>query len=177
MLVEVVLHAGGERVVDEVGEVLLEQVRPTANALNDGTSARALLPDVPAVLDRLDGRRVGRRATDAQLLEPLDQRRLGEAGRRLGLVAVRLDLAGVERVALGQRRQLALLLVGVVALVAVVDVGQAEALVGDDRADSVGRTRRRRPAQRVDWRPRRTVTVSPVASVICEAMVRFQISS
>ena len=111
---------------------------------------------------------------DAQLLEPLDQRRLGEAGRRLGVVAVGLELVGIERVALGHGRELTLLLVGVVALVAVVDVGQPEALMGDDRAagGELGVADRWRW-----WRPRRTVTVSPVASVICEAMVRFQMSS
>ena len=45
-------------------------------------------------------------------------------------------LVRVERLALGQRRQPALAIVGVgaVALVGVLDVGEEEALVGDDRA-------------------------------------------
>ena len=91
-------------------------------------------------------------------------------------MALGLDRAGIERVAFGHGRELALLHVGIVALVAVDHVGEAEALVGDDRAaggedDVLPRT------TRLVGRASRTVTVSPVASVICEAIVRFQISS
>ena len=49
-------------------------------------------PDVAAVDDRRDRRGVRRRPADAVLLERLDQRRLGEARRRLGEVLGRGDL-------------------------------------------------------------------------------------
>ena len=99
-----------------------------------------------------------------------------------------LDLVGGQPIALGQRRELALLLVDIVALVAVDDVGQPEALMGDDRAarrelvsaqlnvPSAPTSARAVPGAGLAA-PSRTVTVSPVASVICDAMVRFQISS
>ena len=86
--VELVLHRGGEVVVDEPPEVVLEQ--PDHRERDPGRHQRAaLLPDVAAVLDRLDDRRVGRRAADAELLQRLDQARLGVAGGRVGGVAVR----------------------------------------------------------------------------------------
>ena len=77
-LVEVLLHLGREVHVDDVGEVLDELV---GHDLTDvvGEEPAILEPDVAAVLDRRDDRRVGRRPADAQLLERLDERRLGEA--------------------------------------------------------------------------------------------------
>ena len=99
MAVEVFLDAGGELVVDELVEVLLHQS-------DDGERSPrrhqrlALLPHVAAVLHGLDDRRPRRRPADAQLLEPLDQRRFGVAGRRRGGVAVRgqrLDAARRRR--------------------------------------------------------------------------------
>ena len=86
-LVEVLLHGGGEVVVHESGEVELEQ-----GGHGEGTERRherrALLEDVVA-LDGLHDRGVRRWPTHPELLHPLDQRGLGEAGRRLGRVAVR----------------------------------------------------------------------------------------
>ena len=62
--------------------------------------------DVAAVDDRRDGRGVRRRPADPVLLERLDQRRLGEARRRLGEVLGRGHVLDRVRVAaLGQRRQ------------------------------------------------------------------------
>ena len=130
--VEVVLHPGGEGEVDQVGEVLLEQV-------DDGEGGerrdqgRPLLPHVAAVLDGVHDGRVGGGAADPELLEPLDQRRLGVARRRVGLVAVGHQLEDVEAIAFGQRGQLTSGVVAVVDLVEVLDVDEAEALVGDHR--------------------------------------------
>ncbi len=93
----------------------------------------AALEHVATVDDRADDRRVGGRAPDAELLEPLHERRLGEARRRLGLVAVGGELACHQAVALGECGKLALLRV-VGRLVGVLDVDPPEALVGDDGA-------------------------------------------
>ena len=125
---------GREVVVDEVVEVLLEQA-------DDGERGPrrherlALLPDVAAVLDGLDDRRPRRRPADAELLEALDERRLGVAGRRRRRVALRLERGDGDGVADGQRRhqRLALLAVGG-ALVAGLDVDGAVAGERDRRA-------------------------------------------
>ena len=85
-LVELVLHRRGEVVVDQAREVPLQQ--PDHGERQERRDQRlAPLEDVPAVLDRLHDRRVRRRPPDAQLLHRLDQRRLGVAGRRLGVCA------------------------------------------------------------------------------------------
>ena len=83
-VVQVVLDRGGEAVVDQTGEVGLEQAddrerRPRRHHRG------ALLEDVTAVLDRLHDRGVGGRPADAEFLHRLDQRRLGEARRRAGV--------------------------------------------------------------------------------------------
>ena len=80
--VERLFHRGGEVVVDEVREVTFEQLH-LRERLPRGNERGALLEHVVAGEDRLDHRHVGRRATDAALLELLHQRRLGEARRRL----------------------------------------------------------------------------------------------
>ncbi len=174
-LVEDVLHLRGELVGDEAGEVLLQQ--PDHRERQPGRHQRgALLVDVAAVEDRADDRGVRRRSADLALLELLDQRRLGVAGRRLGLVAGGAERGGGERVALGQRRAAASasssrrfeLSSGVL------DVGLEEAVEGDRAAargeDDVLAGRTAAP-------PSRTVTELPTASFICEATVRIQISS
>ena len=105
-LVELLLHPRGERDVDVVAEVLDQQVR---HDLGDrlGMEPPLLDPDVAAIDDRRDRRRVGRRPADPVLLERLDQGRLGEARRRLGEMLGRRDLdharaiAGRERSAAG----------------------------------------------------------------------------
>ncbi len=103
-LVEVVLHPGGEVVVHQVVEVSLEQTGDL-EGLEGRHEGRPLLPDVAPLLDRADDRGVGRGPADAALLEPLHQRRLGEARRGLGLVALRLEAQRREPFALLQRRQ------------------------------------------------------------------------
>ena len=78
--VELVLHRGGEVVVDQPAEMLLQQ--PDHGERHPRRHQRAaLLVHVAAVLDGLDDRRVRRRPADAQILERLDQRRLGVARR------------------------------------------------------------------------------------------------
>ena len=99
-LVELLLHPGREREVDVVAEVLDEEVRhDLADQL--GMEAPLLDPDVAPVEDRRDRRGVGRRPADPVLLERLDQRRLGEARRRLR------EVLGRRHVADGRDRALA----------------------------------------------------------------------
>ena len=81
----------GEVVVDEPGEVLLEQVDDREGE-ERRHERRAALEDVAAVEDRADDRRVGGRPADAALLERLDEARLGVARRRRGRVALRVEL-------------------------------------------------------------------------------------
>ena len=92
-LVELLLHAGREREVHVLAEVRHEQVGDDLPDLL-GVEAALLDPDVAALQDRRDRRRVRRRPADAVLLERLDQRRLGVPGRGLGEVLGRGDLAG-----------------------------------------------------------------------------------
>ena len=70
--VEVVFHRGGEVVVDEVAEVLLEQ-RDDGEGDEGGDERRPLLPDVATVLDGGDDAGVGGRSTNAELFHLLDQ--------------------------------------------------------------------------------------------------------
>ena len=170
-LVEVVLHAGRELVVDEAREVPLEQIdhREREKLRHEGL---ALLPDIAAVEDRPHDRRVGRRAADATLLERLDQAGLGEAGRRARRVTLGLERRRVEIVALGQLRQ-ALLFRIVADVVAAFLVGEQETAECDHGAR--GRELDRATVGR--WAAMRTETVCPRASAICEATVRFQIRS
>src|SRR5207248_11648995 len=108
--VEVVLHPGGEVVVDEPAEVLLEEGddREGEEGRDEG---RAPLEHVAAVEDRAEDRRIRRRTADAQLLERPDERRLRVAGGRARLVTLRLERAQLDRVALGEVRQAPLLVV------------------------------------------------------------------
>ncbi len=147
--VEVVLHLGGEVVVDEPAEVLLQQV-DHGEGQEGRHQRRALLEDVAAVEDGADDRRVRRRAADLALFQLLDQRGLGVAGRGLGGVAVGGDLLGGERVALGDLRQPALAVVELgVRVVGALDVRLQEAVEGDvlpDALNSASRPSARRAA-------------------------------
>ncbi len=121
--VELVFHAGGEGVVDQLAEVLLEQADHREGGPG-GHQRGALLPDVAAVLDGLHDRRVGGGAADAELLEPLDQRGLGEAGGRRGGVALGLELGRRERLADGEHGQQRLAVVeGGIGIVGALHVG------------------------------------------------------
>ena len=75
--VEVVLHACGKRVVDQLREVPLEQT-DHGEGREAGDQGRSLLPHVPPVEDRGDDRGVRGRTAHTQLLKALHQRRLGE---------------------------------------------------------------------------------------------------
>ncbi len=132
-LVEDVLHLRGELVVDLPGEVLLQQ--PDDGERDPGRhQRRALLVDVPAVDDRADDRGVRRRAADLAVLELLDQRGLGVARRRLGLVALGRQRGGVHGLALGQLGQRHLVVVAALAALGALDVRLEEPVEGDDSA-------------------------------------------
>nr|CRL79195.1 hypothetical protein CPGR_05191 [Mycolicibacterium malmesburyense] len=137
-LVEFVLHRRGEPVVDEATEMLFEQ--PDHGERHPRRHQRAAaLHDVAAVLDRLDDRGVRRRPADAEVLERLDQRRLGVAGGRGRVVPVGGELLGVHALALLQVRQPALGVVCLAAglLVDALDVGLQKAGEGDRAAAGV----------------------------------------
>ena len=133
-LVEILLHPRSEPVVDQVGEILFQQSdrRKGGERRNQG---RSLLPDVPAILNRGDDRRVRGGATDAQFFETLDQGGLGVTSRRLGGVAFRFDLLDSELVTLRHRRQAALLILQLgIGVIGTLDVGSQEAGERDDLA-------------------------------------------
>ena len=101
--VEIVLHRGGEPVVDQVREVALEQADHGEGG-ERGDQGGALLPDVAAVEDGGDHAGIGGRPAHPQLLHGLDQRSLRVAGRRLGGVRPRVEVVHRHRVPLGHRR-------------------------------------------------------------------------
>ena len=164
-LVELLLHARRELQVHELAEVLDQQV---GHDLADELRLQPALLDghVAAIDDGRDGRRVRGRPPDAVLLERLDERRLRVARRRLGEVLGGRDLANVGRVALCERRQLALLL-----------------LLRRRRRRGPRCRRGRSPRTASGWRwragrsgpaDRSTVVVSSSFGAICEAMARCQ---
>ena len=128
-LIEDALEIAGEAVVDELGEMLLEhggdgERGPARNERG------ALLPDVAAVLDRLDDGGVGGGSAHPELLELGHDRGLRVASRWLGGMTLGGELGGVDGVALAHGRQSAL---GVVTLVLVAHVvGLHPAPLGDD---------------------------------------------
>src|SRR5206468_3125132 len=99
-----------EVVVDEPAEVLLEQAhdREGEKGRHEG---RAPLEDVAAIEDGAEDRGVRGRSADTELLERPHERRFGVARRRARLVALWLERAELDRVALGEVRQAALLVV------------------------------------------------------------------
>ena len=111
-LVEDVLHPRGELVVDQLAEVPFQQ-GDDGEGEERGNQRGALLEHVAAVQDGADDGRVGGRPADLPVLQLLDQRRLGVAGRRPGGVLGGGEPQHVERVAFGQRRQPAFLVVPV----------------------------------------------------------------
>ena len=132
--VEFGFEIGGERIVDQSGEVLLEQPhdRERQPAGHEGIAASE---HISAVLDDRDGGRIGRGPPDAELLELLDQARLGEARRRSGGVTIGFGIdhrQGLPLFDLGQTRLPGLRVVagGVLPLF----VGGEEAAEGDDGA-------------------------------------------
>jgi hypothetical protein len=120
-LVELLLHSGGEGKVDVVAEVFNEEVGDDV-AHQLGAETTLLDPDIAAVLDRRDRRRIRGRPPDAVLLERLDERRLGEPRGRLGEVLGRRHGDDARHGALGEDRQLALRLLLLGAVVATLRV-------------------------------------------------------
>ena len=98
-LVELVLHAGGELDVEDVGEGVDQQIGHQEAQLGRSQAARLVLDDVLLVEDRRHDAGVGRRPADALLLQLLDQRRLAEARRRLGEVLLGQQLVQLQRLA------------------------------------------------------------------------------
>ena len=102
--VKAVFHLGGELVVDQLGEVRLEQLGH-GEGEPAGDQRTATLVYVTAIHDCGDNARVSGRATDLLGFQRLDQRGLGVAGRRLGFMAVRFDVACLDLPADAHRRQ------------------------------------------------------------------------
>ena len=146
--VQVALHGGGEVVVDELGEVLLQQPGD-----GEGEPGRhqglAAVVDVAAVGDRGHGGRVGRGTTDLALLKSLDQGGLGVARRRRGLVTGGLGVQGGQLLAGDHRGQAHVLgVLGGGAGVVLVALGVAPLLVGGQEAAEGDDGARRRQAGR-----------------------------
>ena len=132
-----------------------------------GRRRRSIDRDVAAIDDRRDRRRVRRRTADAVLLERLDERRLGEARRRLREVLGRVGVADGRRPR--PRR------------------GRAGATPPRRRRRRRGlrcrRARSRRTSSAWRWRAARTarhrrsaLVVSIRFSAICDASARCQMS-
>lgn len=195
--VKAVFHLGGELVVDQLGEVRLEQLGH-GEGEPAGDQRTATLVYVTAIHDCGDNARVSGRATDLLGFQRLDQRGLGVAGRRLGFMAVRFDVACLDLLADAHRRQ------GGVGFGGVTPDGLGVRLAGGSSlvraspsAGSGGLGLRPSPVAFIKpgnsmtvpdaWNTaspsvgpagadRRTVAVEPVASAIWQASVRCQIS-
>ena len=113
-IVEPVFKLGGVVVVHIAFEEALEKGGDQA-ATFLGNEARLVELDVVAVLQRLERRGVGRRAADAEFLQPLDQACLGVARQRLGETLHRIDRTLARRIAgLEQRHPGRLVIIGLV---------------------------------------------------------------
>ena len=135
-LIQIILHGSGQPVVDQIGEVLLEQSHD-AEGRQRRHHGRALLPYVATVEDGGHDAGVGGRPADADLLHRFDQRSLRVPGRWLGGMSAGFDGRQRGRVALGHGRQVDLT-VGQFGLgvVLALDIGPLEAGKLDDRARS-----------------------------------------
>ena len=123
-VVKLRLHLGGEIIAHVAREVIRQEDRhQTAFIL--WNQAVLVLADIAAVLDRGDDAGIGRGATNAQFFHPLDQRRLGEAGRRLGEMLIGLDRALGRGVACGQGGQALAILALVVIAALFIDAHEA----------------------------------------------------
>jgi hypothetical protein len=97
--VEFNLKIGGVLGIKDVGEVFNQQAGNDGANLG-GNELRADLFDVIAVLDGVNDGGIGGGASDAALLEYLDQRGLVVTGRGFGGLLLRIELLQVERLAL-----------------------------------------------------------------------------
>ena len=114
-VVQLFLQLSGIVEADVLFEEALEE-RGDESATLFSEEAVLLDAHVIAVLQRLDDRGIGRRATDAEFLHPLDQRRFGEARRWLGEMLFGGDVLLRRRIAVAQARQAARFLVLAVVL-------------------------------------------------------------
>ena len=146
-VVELVLELGGEVVLDPMAE-LLDQERVDQPALVLRHEPLLLQPYIGAVLEHGEDAGVGAGPADAQLLQLLDQARLGKARRRLGEVLERGHLALCHDIADRERREhrtLLVLLAGRVVTALLVEL--EEAVEGHGLP---GRPQRDRPIGRSD---------------------------
>ena len=124
-VVELVFQIGGEVVFQIFAEIVGEK-RGDEAALVLGNQAALVLRHIFALLDRCDDRGIGRGPADAELLHPLDQRRLGVARRRLREVLFGRDAALLGGLALGDLRQALVVVIGRVVVAAfLVDLHEA----------------------------------------------------
>ena len=115
--------------------------------MSSGIEPLLVEPHIVAVAQRGERRGVGGGAADAELLHALDQRRLGEARRRLGEMLGRVDLLARAGLAVLHRRQAAAFLVAVVVAAFLIELqkaGEADDLTGGAQIE------RARPGLRVD---------------------------
>src|SRR6185436_12612123 len=89
---------------DVTAEEVLEE-RGDEAALVLGMEPLLVEPDIFAVAQDIERRGIGRRTPDAELLHLLDEACFGVARGRLGEMLLRLDLAGIELIALSQDRE------------------------------------------------------------------------
>ncbi len=149
-LVELLFEIGGEIVADVFGEKRLEEGCDDPSLVL-GIEPLLLDPHVVAILEDRNGRGVGRGAADAELLHPLDERRLRVARRRLGEMLGRVDALLGEFLALAHRGQTARLFVFLVVLPFLVEseeTGEAHHLAGRAKLELA----RARLSQNIDRR-------------------------
>ncbi len=136
-LVQLGLQRGGEVVLDPFGEELLEEGRDQPSLVLR-VEAVLVHADVFAVAQGRQDGGVGRRATDAQLFQLLDQGGFREARRRFGEVLVGADRLDLGLGAFLQRGQAAafvfLVLSALLLLVAAFFIGGDEAVEDHDLA-------------------------------------------
>ena len=104
--VQLVLHLGGEPVIDQVGKMVFEQ--PRDGERGPGRHQDVTSPDLEDVLpgeNRVDDRGIGARPPDAHLLQRPGKRGFAVPVGRLGGVALGLQLAAGEHLAHRDRRQ------------------------------------------------------------------------
>ena len=134
-LIELLLEKGGEVIFDELGEEALEEGGDDATAVL-GDQRPFFEANVVPVLQYRDGRRIGRRAADAELFHLLDEAGFAVARRRLGEMLFDQRFVKLGGVADGERRQFLAVLVVFIAIGGRLDaVERQKAREGHNRAD------------------------------------------
>ena len=129
--IEIVLHPGRERVVDEITEVLFEQ-SDHGEGHERRNEGRALLPHVAPILDRAHDRGIGGRPSDAQLLQSFHERGFGVARRGLRGMTISAQIFSAQTFPNGDcgKDHLAIFELGF-RIVGTFDVGAKKAREGD----------------------------------------------